>query len=602
MKQKKLNNILYVFDVNPYEITQDTDAEVIKVQEESSKGFVEMNQSLAEKIVKYNYHTMCVNVPEWAPYVEQEDPQGSLTFGIYGSAAADAINQIQLQNADNVILQSWVAGVDLSFPFQTDVEYGQHCVIECKDDVDLSQGFNVTGMEYLPVVWTDDETNRKWYGTLAIVDSISIGINAASPAEITVVAPFGLEIYDEATGEWVEYWATQQDPNFEEAHLVVGRTYSVEQSRGIGQGKVVVFNPECGTGSRGTVGAEFIAPETDLTITLADDPSTHTVEITSDITMAEIMEQTPDHQTIVNTYTSPSSPFNMTVNDGNIVTVEFDNGEPSNIYDIDPNGFFAGQWQNPDTGKYISWSNQIFDDVNVTIATPQPSTYTFVLEGSNIHQNITVKVNDETTSYTPEQLVDGVQLNDGDVIDVYPTQNVSDYSLVSGAVWDTDHWTATVNGADVDIWINYLGAGVNFVASWNSGSTPENVDQINIGFTPVTGSALGDSSWTDTVRLYPGSSNITFFVSTGLPSDMDTFRLTLDGIEHKAHWDIDPQTGDKTVSDDNSGAANPGIWTYNDNPDTGLPYIAFELPALSDDDTPWQDNDTMLIYVQVQGS
>ena len=27
---------------------------------------------------------MCVNVPEWAPYVDEEDPQEQLTFGIYG--------------------------------------------------------------------------------------------------------------------------------------------------------------------------------------------------------------------------------------------------------------------------------------------------------------------------------------------------------------------------------------------------------------------------------------------------------------------------------------------------------------------------------------
>ena len=74
MKQKKINDILYVFDITPYQITEDTDAEVIKVQEECVAGFKELNESLADKIVAYNYHIMCVQVPEWAPYVDEPDP------------------------------------------------------------------------------------------------------------------------------------------------------------------------------------------------------------------------------------------------------------------------------------------------------------------------------------------------------------------------------------------------------------------------------------------------------------------------------------------------------------------------------------------------
>jgi len=515
MKQKKLNNILYVFDVNPYEITQDTDAEVIKVQEESYKGFVEMNQSLAEKIVKYNYHTMCVNVPEWAPYVEQEDPQGSLTFGIYGTGAENAINQIQVQNADNVILQSWVAGVDLSFPFQTDVEEGQHIALECKEGIsDVAAQFGVTGMEYLPVRWVNEETGRTWYATSPITDSISIGIENASPAEITVTAPYGLTIYDEPQNTWVDTYQDGENPELEHGNLVVGRTYSVDK-REIGQGKVVVFNPECGTGSQGTVGPEFIAPETDLVITLADAPV---------------------------------------------------------------------------------------------------STYKFILEGGDIHQNVTIKINNEPASFPTQELVEGVQVNDGDVIDVYPTGNVADYALQSGAVWDTDHWTATVNGANVDIWINYLGTGVNFNAGWAMSAAPENVSQINIGSTPVTGSQLTDGSWTDTVRLYPGTSEITFFVSTGLPTDMEKFKIDFEyqengGIEtehHFAYKQTDPDTGVITYTDasDASGntITNPGTWTYNNTPETGLPYITFTFPSTNKNGNAWADNTEIKIMSSVSGS
>lgn len=74
MKQKKINDILYVFDTTPYKITQDTDANVIKVQEESYAGFVTLNTSLANKIEKYNYHVMTVTKQEWGDYINADDP------------------------------------------------------------------------------------------------------------------------------------------------------------------------------------------------------------------------------------------------------------------------------------------------------------------------------------------------------------------------------------------------------------------------------------------------------------------------------------------------------------------------------------------------
>ena len=75
MKQKLIDSTLYVFDVTPYEITEDTSAEIIKVQQEVVAGFKELNESLADKIVAYNYHVACVNTPEWAPYVDQDDSE-----------------------------------------------------------------------------------------------------------------------------------------------------------------------------------------------------------------------------------------------------------------------------------------------------------------------------------------------------------------------------------------------------------------------------------------------------------------------------------------------------------------------------------------------
>lgn len=73
MKQKKINNILYVFQVTPYQITEDTDADIIKVQLESYDGFIALNQSIKSKFAKYNYNMFTVQQQEWAPYVDESD-------------------------------------------------------------------------------------------------------------------------------------------------------------------------------------------------------------------------------------------------------------------------------------------------------------------------------------------------------------------------------------------------------------------------------------------------------------------------------------------------------------------------------------------------
>ena len=86
MKQKLIDKILYVFDVTPYEITEDADAaDVIKVQQECYEGFIALNPDLANKIVKYNYHMFTVNQLEWAPYVDQPDPEPETRNSITGA-------------------------------------------------------------------------------------------------------------------------------------------------------------------------------------------------------------------------------------------------------------------------------------------------------------------------------------------------------------------------------------------------------------------------------------------------------------------------------------------------------------------------------------
>ena len=66
--QKKVGNALYVFDTTPFTITEDTDAEVIYVQQECLKGYLELNTELESKIKTFNQWVLCVNAP-WAAEV-----------------------------------------------------------------------------------------------------------------------------------------------------------------------------------------------------------------------------------------------------------------------------------------------------------------------------------------------------------------------------------------------------------------------------------------------------------------------------------------------------------------------------------------------------
>ena len=64
--QKKVGNTLYVFDTTPFTITEDTDAEVIYVQNECLKGYLELNTELADKIHGFNQFLMTINPAPWA--------------------------------------------------------------------------------------------------------------------------------------------------------------------------------------------------------------------------------------------------------------------------------------------------------------------------------------------------------------------------------------------------------------------------------------------------------------------------------------------------------------------------------------------------------
>lgn len=69
MNQKKIGNKLYVFSETAYEITQDTDASVILIQQECIDAYKELNSAAVNaKIQPINYKMFCVQTQEWMDY------------------------------------------------------------------------------------------------------------------------------------------------------------------------------------------------------------------------------------------------------------------------------------------------------------------------------------------------------------------------------------------------------------------------------------------------------------------------------------------------------------------------------------------------------
>ncbi len=97
--QKKVGNALYVFDTTPFTITADTDAEVIYVQQEYLKGYLELNTELESKIKTFNQWVLCVN----APWADEVTP---------GPEPTPAYHLLTVSSTDNL----WVTHYDEAMP------------------------------------------------------------------------------------------------------------------------------------------------------------------------------------------------------------------------------------------------------------------------------------------------------------------------------------------------------------------------------------------------------------------------------------------------------------------------------------------------------
>ena len=98
--QKKVGNALYVFDTTPFTITEDTDAEVIYVQQEYLKGYLELNTELESKIKTFNQWLLCVKAP-WADEVTPGPGPGP------GPEPPQNYHLLTLSDANNIYIDDY---------------------------------------------------------------------------------------------------------------------------------------------------------------------------------------------------------------------------------------------------------------------------------------------------------------------------------------------------------------------------------------------------------------------------------------------------------------------------------------------------------------
>lgn len=155
--QKKVGNALYVFDTTPFTITEDTDAEVIYVQQECLKGYLELNTELESKIKTFNQWLLCVNAP-WADAGTSEPTQNYHLLTVSGT------DRLYITGYDAKLppCNSTHAWFNSFNQFQRDagmIDKAEHNKIYCNAGAkvfinnDINDVENVTGLEIIDTQW-----------------------------------------------------------------------------------------------------------------------------------------------------------------------------------------------------------------------------------------------------------------------------------------------------------------------------------------------------------------------------------------------------------------------------------------------------------------
>lgn len=265
--QKLVGTELYVFDLTPFEITQQTsDATVIFVQNECIDGYKELNASLADKIKGFNQFVMCVTDP-WANGVEPGPEPPTPTTYTFSLGGYDINDHVELYFDD---VQQEV------HPESYDVAAGTS--IKVVPTEDASYYTLISGAEW-------DSELSAWVATMPEAD-YSIEIDYSEPVVSThnIVVSGGttqLNICGYVNGE-----ATWLEGTYDETTGTITYTYAVGQPFQIDERDFTptAIDPQLET-SQDTlwgVGTSYVMPDSDVAITVQATPQPIEVAFTGD--------------------------------------------------------------------------------------------------------------------------------------------------------------------------------------------------------------------------------------------------------------------------------------------------------------------------------
>lgn len=196
--QKKVGNALYVFDTTPFTITEDTDAEVIYVQNECLKGYLELNTELESKIKTFNQWLLCVNAP-WADGASQEPTKN------YHLLTVSDVSRLYVRGYDNNTLpgdygDDWFDGINQYQREAGMIGPEEHNTIYCNSgaviylDYDIGAIETMTGLEIIDangyenygVIMGDSDMTVDFSYTLKPTYHVSFSTDSNASADIEI--------------------------------------------------------------------------------------------------------------------------------------------------------------------------------------------------------------------------------------------------------------------------------------------------------------------------------------------------------------------------------------------------------------------------------
>ena len=211
MKQVKVNNKLYVMETVAYEITQDTDVDIIYVPEDSYLDYVALNPTL--ELTKYNYHTIRVTKPEYdvpepptptqkyatitfTLNVEEESLSEQYTLIPFGMdpTTHNPVPKVCSEHFSKVEIDGTeidMSILDESYGLYTFTDVGQHTIKFTSLDDTIEAGIfadNEYSLSYNTLVISEDTTSIGVGAFLGIDNITTVTIEATTPPTVGIMA------------------------------------------------------------------------------------------------------------------------------------------------------------------------------------------------------------------------------------------------------------------------------------------------------------------------------------------------------------------------------------------------------------------------------